>query len=111
MKKMIDLKPEYLEMIREEEEHKLRRSNDTLVNNQIESVKQATKIKTKKANEIIKKLFCQGKTEENRIVKLHKGRIRNLRISMEEKINELEKKRAISIGFNIVAGEVVKVER
>jgi hypothetical protein len=36
---------EYLEMIREEEEQKLRRSNDTLVNNQIESVKQATAIK------------------------------------------------------------------
>jgi superfamily II DNA/RNA helicase len=102
---------EYLEMIREEEEHKLRRSNDTLVNNQIESVKQATEIKTKKADEIIKKLFRQGKTEENRIVKLHKGRIRNLRISMKEKINELEKKRSISVGFNLVAGGVVKVER
>lgn len=102
---------EYLEMIREEEEGKLRRSNDTLVNNQIESVKQATEIKTKKAEEIIKKLLRQGKTEEDRIVRLHRGRIRNLRISMEEKVNELEKKMSISVGFNLVAGGVVKIEK
>jgi len=36
---------EYLELIREDEEKKLERSNNTLVNNQIESVKQATRIK------------------------------------------------------------------
>jgi len=102
---------EYLEMIREEEEHKLRRSNDTLVNNQIESVKQATEIKTKKAEEIIRNFLLQGKTEEAPIVRLHKGRVRNLRISMEEKINELEKKRSVSVGFSLVAGGVVKIER
>jgi len=101
---------EYLEMIREEEEHKLRRSNDTLVNNQIESFKQATAIKIKKAEEIIRKLLGQGKTEEDPIVRLHKGRIRNFLISEEQKIKELEPKRAVSVGFNLIAGGVVKIE-
>lgn len=102
---------EHLEMIREEEEHKLRKSNDTLVNNQIESVKQATAIKIKKAEEIIRKLLGQGKTEEDPIVKLHKGRIRNIRISMEEKMNKLEQKRFVSVGFNLIAGGIVKIEK
>jgi SNF2 family DNA or RNA helicase len=100
---------EYLEMIREDEEKRLQRSNDTLVNNQIESVKQATKIKIQKAEEIIRKLIHQSKTEEDPIVKLHRGRIRNFNISMEEKIKKLEQKRAISVGFNLVAGGFVNI--
>lgn len=101
---------EYLEMIREEEEQKLKRTNDTLVNNQVESVKQAAAIKIKKAEETIGKLLEQGKTEEDRIVKLHRGRIRNFRIAMESKIKDLEQKRAVSVGFNLVAGGVVRIE-
>ena len=101
---------EYLEMIREEEEQKLKRTNDTLVNNQIESVKQAATIKIIKAEEIIKKLKNQGKTDEDRIVRLHKGRIRNFKISMEEKIESLEQKRAVSVGFNLVSGGVAEIK-
>jgi superfamily II DNA/RNA helicase len=102
---------EYLEMIREEEEQKLRTRNDTLVNNQIESVKQAATIKIKKTEGTIKKLAEQGKTEEGPIVRLHRGRIRNFIIFMEEKMQELEQKRAISVGFNLVAGGVVKIAK
>ncbi len=101
---------EYLEMIREDEENKLKRSNDTLVNNQIESVNQATRIKIDKANGTIEKLREQGKSEADPIVRLHKGRIRNLEISREEKVAELEQKRAVSVGFNLVAGGFVMIE-
>jgi len=101
---------EYLEMIREEEEQKLRRSNDTLVNNQIESVKQAVASKIKKAEEIIKKLKNQGKADDDPIVRLHKGRIRNFKISMEEKKENLEQKRAISVGFSLISGGVAEVK-
>lgn len=101
---------EYLEMIREEEEQKLKRVNDTLVNNQIESVKQAATIKIKKAEEIIRKLIEQGKTKEDTIVRLHNGRIRNFKISMEDKIKELEQKRPVSVGFNLIAGGVIRIE-
>jgi hypothetical protein len=98
-------------MIREEEEQKLRRTNDTLVNNQIESVKQAAAIKIKKAEEIIRKLRSQGKADDDPIVRLHKGRIRNFEISTEERIKSLEQKRAVSVGFNLIAGGVVEIER
>jgi len=100
---------EYLEIIREEEEEKLRRSNDTLVNNQIESVKQAGTIKIRKAKEIISKFLNQGKSEEDPIVRLHKGRIRKFEISMQEKMESLEQKRAVSVGFNLINGGVVEI--
>jgi superfamily II DNA/RNA helicase len=102
---------EYLEMIREEEEQKLRRTNDTLVNNQIESVKQAAALKIKRAQEIIGKLRSQGKADDDPIVRLHKGRIRNFEILMEEKIGNLEQKRAISVGFTLISGGAVEIEK
>ena len=102
---------EYLEMIREEEEQKLRRTNDTLVNNQIESVKQAAALKIKKAEEIIRKLRSQGKADDDQIMRIPKGRIRNLEISMEERVKNLEQKRAVSVGFNLIAGGVVEIEK
>jgi len=101
---------DYLELVREEEEQKLRKSNNTLVNNQIESVKQATAIKIKKAEEIIKKRKEESRADEDPIIRLHNGRIRNFKISMEEKIKELEQKKAVSVGFSLVAGGIVKIE-
>jgi SNF2 family DNA or RNA helicase len=98
---------EYLELIIEDEEKRL---NDTLVNNQIESVKQAAKIKINKGEEIIKKLEWQGKTSEDSIIKLHKGRIRNIKNNMEQKIVDLEKKRPVSVGFNLIMGGVVEIQ-
>ena len=102
---------EYLEIIREGEEQKLRRTNDTLVNNQIESVKQAAALKIKKAEEIIRKLRSQGKADDDQIMRIPKGRIRNLEISMEERVKSLEQKRAVSVGFNLITGGVVEIER
>ena len=101
---------EYLEMIREEEEQRLERNNNTLINNQIESIKQAAAIKIRKAEEIIKNLIFQGMNDKDRIVRLHQGRIRNIKNSMEEKIKELEKKRPVSVSFNLIAGGMVKIE-
>jgi hypothetical protein len=108
--KAFNLAGEYLELIRAEEEEKLKRVNDTLVNNQIESVKQATKIKVNRTNETIKKLRDQGKTEGDPIMRPWRAKIRNFETSMEKKIIELEQKRSVSVSFNLVAGGIVKVK-
>lgn len=100
---------EYLEMIREEEERRLKRANNTLVNNQNESIKQAANIKINRANEIIRSFIQQGKTEDDPIVKRQRSLIRKGRINMEQRINELDKKRPVSVGFNLVAGGVVEI--
>ncbi|NQS96829.1 MAG: DEAD/DEAH box helicase family protein [candidate division Zixibacteria bacterium] len=102
---------EYLGIIREDEEKKLKRNNDTLVNNQIESVKQAAIIKINKAKEIIRKLIEEnGKTEEDPIVKLHRGRIRNITSDTEQKVREFEQRRSVSVSFILVAGGVVEIK-
>ncbi len=97
-------------MARDDEQQKLRRSNDTLVNNQIESVKQATEIKIKKSEDTIRKLKQGGSTEEDPIVRLHRGIIRNVRDHMDQKIRELEQKRTVLVTFNLIAGGVVEIE-
>lgn len=98
-----------VEMVREDEEERLRRSNEILVNNQIESVRQATEIKIRKANETIAKLLSQGKTEEDPIVRLYKGEIRNFQTAADAKMEGLEQKRAVSVAFNLICGGIVDI--
>jgi SNF2 family DNA or RNA helicase len=93
---------EFLNIFLEEEEQDLKRLNDTLVNNQIESVKQAAKIKIDKTNDIIERFKVQGKNIDDPIIRLHKGRIRNIEHNRDNKIESLEKKRAVSVGFNLI---------
>ncbi len=101
---------EYLEMIREDEQEKLRRNNDTVVNNQGESVRQAATIKIRRTEETIAKLLDQGKSEEDPIIKnLYRRRIRNFEITRDEKMGRLEQKRAVSVGFNLIGGGVVEI--
>lgn len=100
---------DYLEMIREGEENNLRKINNTLVSNQIESVRQATTIKIDKAYAIIQKLISQDKSEDDPIIRLHKGRIRKLDAAMEKKMYELEDKRHVAVSFNLIAGGVVQI--
>ena len=69
------------------------------------------KIKIKKAEDTIKKSLEQGKREEDPYIKGYKTRIQNRRIDMEQKIKELEQKRPVSVGFNLIAGGVVKIEK
>ncbi len=101
---------EFLGIIREEEEQRLKRSNNILVNNQVESVKQANVIKVKKAEEIIRKLKLDGRTDDDSIVRLYRGKIRNLEMALEGKIKSFEEKRAISVSFALVTGGVAKIE-
>jgi SNF2 family DNA or RNA helicase len=101
---------EYLEMIREEEEQKVRRSNDMLINNQIESVRQATMIKIAIAKSIIERRRAQGKEDSDSIIKLHSGRVRNLTLAMEEKVANFERRRSVSVGFSLIAGGIVDIK-
>jgi len=109
LEKALSEAEDYLILIRDDEEGKLKRANNTLVDNQVISVKQATEIKIRKAEEIIKKLNLSGRSEDDRIVKLHRGRIRNFKIFMEKRIEELEEKRPVSVSYNLICGGVLKV--
>jgi superfamily II DNA or RNA helicase len=110
LEKASGLADEFLGMLRAEEEEKLRQSNNVLVDNQIESVKQSSAIKIGRAKKIIENLLGQGHEEDSPIVRLHRGRIRNLEMGLEEQVGKLQEKRAVSVGFTLVAGGIVHIE-
>ena len=97
-------------MLRAEEENKLKQSNNLLVDNQIESIKQVTAIKIGRAAKTIGNLLSQDHEEESPIVRLHRGRIRNLEMGLQERVVKLEEKRAVSVGFTLMAGGIVEIE-
>jgi len=88
----------------------IRECKNTLVNNRIAGVKQATAIKIRKAEEIIERRLREVRREEDSIIRLHRGRIRNLRNSEEQKIREIESKRPVSVSFSTIAGGIVRIE-
>jgi superfamily II DNA/RNA helicase len=108
--KATQLADDYLEELRADEERGLKQSNDALVENQIESVKQSTAIKMGRADRIIQNLLLQGHAEDSPIVRLHRGRVRNMEIGREERVAQLQTKRAVSVGFTLVAGGLVEIE-
>jgi hypothetical protein len=73
-------------------------------------VKQSTAIKIGRAERIIQNLLSQGHAEDSPIVRLHRGRIKNMEIGREERAAQLETKRAVSVGFTLVAGGIVEIE-
>jgi superfamily II DNA or RNA helicase len=109
LEKAADLADEFLGVIRAEEEDKLRQSNNVLVDNRIESVKQSTAIKIGRAKETIQKLLGQGLEDDSPILRLHRGRIRNLEMGLDTQVGELEEKRGVSVGFTLIAGGTVQI--
>ncbi len=109
LNRAVQLADEWLGVLRTEEESKLRQSNNALVDNQRESLKQSTAIKIGRAQNTIQNLLGRGHPEDSPIIRLHRGRVKNLEINVEERLAELEQKRAVSVGFTIVAGGIVKI--
>ena len=92
--------------IREEEEAKLQRSNEILLNNRIASVRQALDLKENRIRQTIQ-ILNQGGGADPRILRLHKGRMRNLRQNAENEILKWEKKRVVSVGYRRMAGVLI----
>ena len=92
--------------IREEEEAKLHRSNEILLNNRIASVQQALDLKENRIRQTIQTLN-QGRQADPRILRLHEGRMRNLRQNAENEIRKWEEKRVVSVGYRRIAGGLI----
>lgn len=100
----LHLADEYMDMIREEEERSLKRMNDSVIENKIESVRQTASMKVRRAEETLSKLVSEGHGGDDSIIRLHKGRIRNLEAHAEEAIHDLEARRAAAVSFRLIAG-------
>jgi len=92
--------------IREEEEKKLRRANEVLLNNRIASVNQALGLKENRIRQTIQKLNQNGKPDA-KILRLHEGRMKNLRRKAKEEIDKWESRRGVSVGYRRIAGALI----
>lgn len=101
---------EYMHAIREAEEEELRRRNDVLIDNRIESMRQATSIKIQRVEKTLSKLRADGRPEDDSIVRLHKGRIANLKERAESQIGALGERRTVVVSFRLVLGGVVQLD-
>ncbi len=95
---------EYMALVREEAEEELLRRNDTLIDNRIESMRQAAQVKIQKVRDILGKLRADGRPEDDSIVRLHRGRIANLEQRIDAPIQKLEDKRQVLVTFSLVLG-------
>lgn len=102
---------EYMALVREEAEEELLRRNNTLIDNRIESMRQAAQIKIEKVQNILEKLRADGRPEDDSIVRLHKGRIANLEQRLNAAIQKLEDKRQVLVTFSLELGGLVQLER
>ena len=92
--------------IREDEEATLHRSNEILLNNRIASVQQALGLKENRIRQTIQTLN-QGRQADPRILRLHEGRMRNLRQNAETEIHKWEEKRLVSVDYRRIAGGLI----
>lgn len=93
--------------IREEEEAKLYRSNEILLNNRIASVRQSLGLKENRTRQTIQTLNQSGEAD-SRILRLHEGKMRNLRRNAENEIRKWEEKRVVSVGYRRFAGGLIE---
>jgi superfamily II DNA/RNA helicase len=100
---------EYIALLRSEEEEKLRQRNEALVQNQAESLRQATQLKIEKAKETITKLRLGGQEEDSNIVRLYRSRIRNLEMGLDERLRVLDAKRSATVSFGLIAGGFLEI--
>ena len=92
--------------IREEEEEKLRRANEVLLNNRIASVNQALGLKENRIRQTIQKLNQNGEPNA-KILRLYEGRMKNLRRKAKEEIDKWESRRGVSVGYRRIAGALI----
>ena len=93
-------------MFRQEEEDQLNRSNEILLNNRINSIRQSLQIKENRILQTIEKLN-QSERPDKRILRLHQGRIRNLKQKADREIRKWEEKRKVSVGYKRIAGALI----
>ncbi len=92
-------------MLREEEEESLRRANEVLVNNRIESIRQTLGLKEQRIRQTIQKVRQRG--GDARILRLHEGRLRNLQQTADAEIAKWEARRPVTVGYKRVAAALV----
>ena len=104
------LADEYIAMMKDDEEKSLLRSNDTLVDARKEAIKQSYSMKIIRVQQTLSNILGDSKPADERIVRMYRARIRNLEDQLRKDDQELEGKRGVHVGFQLLASGFVRFE-
>ena len=101
----------YIAMMKEDEEKILLKSNDTLVNARKEAINQSYSMKINRVQQTLSNILASLKPADERLVRMYRARIRNLEDQLRKDEQDLEDKRGVHVGFQLLAGGFVRFER
>ena len=101
----------YIAMMKEDEEESLLKSNDTLVNTRKEAINQSYSMKTGRVRQTLNNILADSKPADERLVRMYRARIRNLEDQLRQDEQDLEEKRGVHVGFQLLASGFVRFER
>ena len=91
-------------------EKTLKTTNNVAIDNHILSLRQACHIKCERIEGTIQTLRSTGAGEDDSIMRLYRGTIRNVQERNHAAIAELEKRRAVFAGFELILGGLITIE-
>ena len=101
----------YIAMMKEDEEENLLKSNDALVNTRKEAINQSYSMKIRRVRQTLDNILADSKPADERLVRMYRARIRNLEDQLRQDEQDLEEKRGVHVGFQLLAGGFVRFER
>ena len=101
----------YIAMMKEDEEESLLNSNDTLVNTRKEAINQSYAMKISRVQQTLNNILADSKPADDRLVRMYRARIRNLEDQLRQDEQDLEEKRGVHVGFQLLASGFVRFER
>ena len=104
------LADEYIAMMKDDEETSLLKSNDTLVDARKEAINQSYSMKTNRVKQTLGNILADPKPADERLVRMYRARIRNLEDQLRKDEQELEDKRGVHVGFQLLASGFVRFE-
>ena len=105
------LADEYIAMMKDDEETSLLKSNDTLVDARKEAINQSYTMKTNRVQQTLGNILADSKPADERLLRMYRARIRNLEDQLRKDEQELEEKRGVHVGFQLLASGFVRFER
>ena len=105
------LADEYIAMMKDDEETSLLKSNDTLVDARKEAINQSYTRKTNRVQQTLGNILADSKPADERLLRMYRARIRNLEDQLRKDEQELEEKRGVHVGFQLLASGFVRFER
>ena len=97
-------------MLREDAEKTLKTTNNVAIDNRILSLRQASRIKCERIEGTIQTLRSTGAGEDDSIMRLYRGMIRNVQERSHAAIADLERRRAVFAGFELILGGLITID-